>query len=119
MEDMSIFAKKDPNDKKKENNKQMEKKILIKDEVIKLIPEDAKNEEDKELAKSMIELRWRIFKFPDFENEIIEMSEKKPNQERMYRSKNGEWILYDDNGKYDPYIVEKYYYYGGDSKEFL
>jgi hypothetical protein len=108
--DYKIFLKKEPKKEKEENNI-CERKILSKSEIFASIPKDAKNEEDIDLSKIKNELRWRIFKIPNVENEIIEMSQKLPNKERLYMNQKGDWILYNDDGKYDKYIINKYYYY--------
>jgi hypothetical protein len=101
----NIFVKKE----KKINN--ITKKTFPKDELMASIPNNAKSEPDQELEKSHIEIRWRIFKFPNIQNEIIEMSQKIPNQERLYMNKNGKWVNFNDDGKYDQFITEKYYHY--------
>lgn len=102
----NIFAKKE-----KKINNNIPKKIFSKEEIMASIPENAKNNYDSELAKTHIEIRWRIFKIPNFNNEIIEMSQKLPKEERLYMNKNGKWTKFNDEGKYDQYIIEKYYYY--------
>jgi hypothetical protein len=97
---------------KKENNENNEERIILqKNEILASIPKDAKEKEDKELALSKIELRWRIFKFPNIENEIIEISQKLPNEERLYMSQKSKWKKYIDDGKYDKYLIKQYYYY--------
>jgi hypothetical protein len=101
----NIFVKKE-----KKNNNSI-KKTFLKEEIMSSIPENAKNEPEQELEKTHIEIRWRIFKFPNMENEIIEMSQKVPDKERLYMNKNGKWVIFNDEGKYDQYIIEKYYHY--------
>jgi hypothetical protein len=101
-----IFAKKE----QKENNNEV-RLILPKNEILSSIPEDSKDQEDKNLALSKIELRWRIFKIPNIENEIIEISQKPPNSERLYMSQKSKWQKYNDDGKYDKYIIKQYYHY--------
>ncbi len=107
----NIFIKKNvTNDKIKYI---IDRKVLPKDDIINSIPENATNEEDKILASTKTEMRWRIFKFPDIENEILEISQKKPNEERLYIGQNNKWNKktdYDDN-KYNQYLIKKYYYY--------
>ena len=95
----NIFAKKE----KGKNN--LDKKILSS------IPKSAIETEDKDLALSKMEMRWRIFKIPEIQNEIVEMSYKKPDEDRMYMSQGEKWVKYNDDGKYDQYIVKTYYYY--------
>lgn len=100
-----IFAKK----KSVENN---DKKIILqKNEILSSIPKDAKEQEDKNLALTKIELRWRIFKLPNMQNEIIEISQKSPNDERLYINHKNTWEKYHDDGIYDKYLIKQYYYY--------
>ena len=100
----NIFAKKKPNIENK-------KKILSKDEIMSSIPNNAIENEDINLSLSKTEYRWRIFKIPDIENDIIEISHKIPNQKRNYINQNGEWSEYNDDGKFDHYIIKTLYYY--------
>jgi hypothetical protein len=101
-----IFAKKEQTE-----NNNVERIILPKNEILASIPKDAKEQEDKDLALSKIELRWRIFKIPNIENEIVEISQKPPNGERLYMSQKSKWKKYNDDGKYDKYVIKQYYYY--------
>lgn len=104
-----IFAKKEQIENYTDNCN--ERLILPKNEILSSIPKDAKDQEDKNLAMTKIELRWRIFKIPNIENEIIEISQKPPNEERLYMSQKSKWRKYNDNGKYDKYIIKQYYHY--------
>jgi hypothetical protein len=103
-----IFAKKEQTEN---TNNYEERMILPKNEILSSIPKDATNQEDKNLALSKVELRWRIFKIPNIENEIVEISQKPPNSERLYMSQKSKWRKYNDDGKYDKYIIKQYYYY--------
>jgi PAB1-binding protein PBP1 len=86
--------------------------VVLKDDIMSNIPEDAKNRnsEDEKLAQTKTEFRWRIFK-SDNENEFIEISMKKPNESRLLFNHDGKWIE-SDNNSYDQYtVVKKYYAY--------
>ena len=99
----SIFVKKEP--------KNINRKILSKDEILASIPKNALKEKNTEHTLTHDETRWRIFQLPNHENEIIEISKKKPNEERLYMNQNGSWILYDGDDKFDVYVVDEFYYY--------
>ena len=103
----NIFVKKNP--KNNTNNSLL--KILPKNKIMSSIPENAKTEEDIDLAKTHLEIRWRIFKFPNIDNEIIEMSQKLLNNNRLYMNKKGDWVNYNDDDKYNQYIIKKFYHY--------
>ena len=102
----NVFAKKKPDE-----NNNSDKKILSKDEILSSIPENTLDYEDKNLSLTKIETRWRIFQIPEFENEVIEISYKIPNQERLYMSQNGKWINYTLSAIYDKYVIKSYYLY--------
>jgi hypothetical protein len=115
-EQYKIFAKKENDVAINKTN--YERKILSKNEILSSIPQNALEQEDINLSLSKIELRWRIFKIPNIENEIIEISQKEPNKNRLYMNQNGNWVEYNDNDKnkdkydkYEQYIVKKFYYY--------
>jgi hypothetical protein len=100
----NVFAKKKP-------NVQIEKKILPRDEIIKSIPKNAVEHENLELAKTLVETRWRFFQFPENENETIEISYKTPTQERLYMNQNSEWVTYNLSSDFDRFIIKTYYFY--------
>jgi hypothetical protein len=102
-----IFTKKE----QIENNDCKERIILPKNKILESIPKDAKDKEDKNLALSKVELRWRIFKLPHIENEIIEISQKPPGSERLYMGQKSKWKKHNDDGKYDKYIIKQFYFY--------
>ncbi len=105
--DFKIFSKK-PN-----TNKNIDKDIIIlsKNDIISSIPIDAKSEEDLDLALTKLEIRLRIFKFPNTENEIVEISQKKYGDERLFLNHENKWISYNIDNVYDKYLIKKYYYY--------
>lgn len=102
-EKYSIFMK------KKDNTDN--KKILSKEDILDSIPDIALKKENIDLQKTKRETRWRIFRLPNFENDIIEMSYKYPNEKRMYMSHKGEWIEYDQTNIYDNFIIAQYFLY--------
>jgi hypothetical protein len=108
-----IFTKRDDlNDNSEENLENEDNKISFdKNEICASIPDDALMEPSEQLLKNNIELRWRYFKFPDKENLIVEISFKKPNEERMYMNNKGTWVLYDDDKEFDTFITKSYYKY--------
>ena len=91
--------------------KKEKKYVFSKEKVISTIPKDATKNENPKLVKTHTELRWRIFKIPNKENEIIEISYKKPNEKRMYMNKNCEYVKYEENDEFDKYVVNMYYFY--------
>ena len=53
--------------------------VLSKFEVMQTIPDNALHYPDIEKSKTNAEMRWRIFKLPNKDNEIIEISRTKVN----------------------------------------
>jgi hypothetical protein len=97
--------------KEQKKNNINDRKILSKNEIMSSIPNDALSEENLNLASSKTEIRWRIFKFPNIDNNIIEISQKTPNGTRLFMSQNSEWVEHNDDNIYNQYIIEKYYHY--------
>jgi len=94
--------------KKQEKNK---KKILSKEEIMNSIPKKCLKEEDKKLKTMMTEYRWRILKIDGYERDIVEISYKEPDSERLYINSKNEWIKMEIEEKYDNYVIDRYYYY--------
>ena len=84
---------------------------LTKDEVIKSIPKGALKKKDNNLSTLNTEWRWRIFKIPNKENDLIEISFKKPNDKRMYIDKEGKWINSEVGKEFDNFVIDEYYVY--------
>ncbi len=84
---------------------------LTKSDVIESIPKNFVKSVDKVLEKVSTEWRWRIFKFPNRENEVVEISFKKPNEKRMYINRTGEWVYREINQDFDKFVVDEYYVY--------
>jgi hypothetical protein len=85
--------------------------VLSKFEVMQTIPENALSTRDIKQSQISAEWRWRIFKLPHKENEIIEISFKKPNEARMYMTKSKKWVIRDIDESFDQYLVKEYYVY--------
>lgn len=90
------------------NNKNI---MISRKEVIKTIPCDCLKCPNLEFAKTKTEWRWRIFKLPNKNNETIEISMKRPNEERKYINKLGEWIQCEVSEEFDVYVTSSYYNY--------
>lgn len=80
------------------------------DAVKQSIPANSVREQDPSLAEYMTEWRWRILNIND--SEIVEMSYKKPNEDRIYMSKTGKWKKSEVDPIFDRYVIETYYCYG-------
>ena len=103
-----IFTKKN-----KINKINIKRKILSKQEILSSIPQDASVYENINLQSTKTEYRWRILNIENVKNEIIEISIKSQNSERLFLNQNGEWVEnnncnYND---YDKYVTKSYYYY--------
>jgi hypothetical protein len=104
---MGLFAKK----------KQNPLKQLTKEVSTDILPsKDYYNVEQNNL-KHMIEMRWRIIKFDNSEKEIVEISRKRPNKERLFLTHSGNWIKYDNSSDLDKYVIKTYYQYYVDDEE--
>lgn len=103
---LSVFVKKKDRDNGTTNNI-----VLSKDEVMASIPKSAVEKCDEKLALTHTEYRWRLLKIPGKKNEIVEMSIKKPNTNRVFMSKNMNWIEYDKAHLFDQYVTKEYFYY--------
>lgn len=85
--------------------------VLSKSEVFNMIPDNVYAKPNKELEKTKVEMRWRIFKFPNKKNDIVEISFKKLNGKRMYINKSGNWIEKEVSNIYDEFVIREYYHY--------
>jgi hypothetical protein len=99
-----IFIKHDGNSHQKQNP-------LSKKDIMDSIPPNALSKCDLKLAESKTEWRWRIFKFPNKKNEIVEISYKKPFEDRMYINKSGDWITSQVDDFYDKFVTNEFYSY--------
>lgn len=84
---------------------------LSKNEVFEMIPKNALRQPNNTLSETMQEMRWRIFKFPNKENEMIEISIKNPIGERMYMNNEGKWKESKVPDELDVFITDTYYIY--------
>ena len=85
--------------------------VLSKEEILESIPKDALKKQNCDLAKTNTEWRWRIFKIPNKENTLIEISFKNPNDKRMYIDKNGKWKNSEVGKEFDVFVIDEYYVY--------
>ena len=85
--------------------------LLTKSDVIESIPKNFVKYVDPVLANVNTEWRWRIFKFPNKKNEVVEISFKKPRDKRMYINKTGEWVYRELDKILDNFVVDEYYVY--------
>lgn len=84
---------------------------ILKNDLLNSIPKNATSEENIIFAKYKTEWRWRIFKFPEKDNEVVEISKKEPNKNRLYINKNGDWVERNIDKSFDKYVIEQYYAY--------
>mgnify|MGYP000555980452 CR=1 FL=1 len=109
--DTGIFVNKSDIKSEIHTSDELKQTTLSKNEILKSIPNNHFKKADDIMAKTNIEWRWRIFKFPNKTNEVIEISFKKPNEDRKYINKFGEWVVRNISSKYDKYVIDEYYAY--------
>jgi len=103
----TVFAK------KKTNTKVLYKSIL------KTIPKNSYKTEQIN-KKDMVESRWRFLAVPYEKNgeilvkQVVEISRKKPEEEREYLNNNINWIYKKIDKSYDQFVKDQYYYYSID-----
>jgi hypothetical protein len=85
--------------------------ILVEEELLSLIPKEATNYQNIELAKIMVEWRWRIFDIPGKKNKMVEISYQNVKNPRMYMDKYGKWVERVVSDEFDKYVVQSYYCY--------
>lgn len=105
---MDIFVKRNEIEEKShsDSNSGLSKKTVLES-----IPKDAFKNKNNELAENNTEWRWRIFKFPNKNNEVVEISFKKPNENRIYINNNGEWVSDNVDSIFDKFVIDEYYSY--------
>lgn len=81
-------------------------------DILNTIPSNAVNTPDLFNSRIKKEIRWTFFEFPK-NNKYIEISFKKPNENRFFLDKNNKWIenAEDYTLKYKNYITKIYYAY--------
>lgn len=84
---------------------------LSKKDIISSIPSDCLKSRDIDLLKTKTEWRWRIFKFPNKENDVIEISYKSPHEKRKYINKTGDWVERNIGEEFDIYVIDEFYHY--------
>ncbi len=59
-----------------------------------------------------INTQFVIYSFFNINNrKLVEISRKKPNEERLYTNSNNDWVTETVESKLDIYVIEEYYYY--------
>lgn len=84
---------------------------LSKKEILDSIPKDSLKTPNEFLGKIKTEWRWRIFKIPGKDNEIIEISYKKKDQSRMFINNSGEWVSTNVDQSFDKFVINQFYSY--------
>lgn len=80
--------------------------------VLKTIPKDCFKEPQNLVNK--VEIRWRFLEIPINKSSIkkvVEISRKKPDDDREYLDKNMKWTKSSVDLVFDQFVVESYYYY--------
>ena len=103
----SVFLKCEDSDDIKitENNGISKKNILGS------IPKNALLKPNNDLQLTHTEWRWRIFEIPTKKNQLIEISYKKPTENRMYTNKSGDWVESTVDEKFDEFVIMEFYAY--------
>jgi|688.fasta_scaffold1269574_1 hypothetical protein len=86
---------------------------ISKDDIMDNMPESVSEHENEKMRETFVEFRWRIYKFPN-EKELIEISQKKPREKRLFMSHSNKWVEYDDEHLFDElqkYKEKEYFYY--------
>lgn len=98
----------------RDRGEEVEEEIITldKNEIMKSIPDDALTEPNEILGQTCTEWRWRIFVIPGKENEVIEISFRKPRGERMFMNNRGKWVSAKVGNEFDKFVMKKYYAYG-------
>ena len=73
------------------------------------IPKNCDKTPNKELQDKTTEWRWLIYEIN--KKKYIEISMKKPNEERLYITKNNQFVKRNIDESFNKYIIDKYYYY--------
>ena len=85
------------------------------EKIIKTIPPNYYNYKNKELQKNNIEWRWRFIKI---NNDIyVEISYKKPNNNRLFISKRGKWEEREVDEYYNQFVNKEIYHYSQNDKK--
>ena len=95
---------------KKKTQTQIQRNKFNKDEILNAIPKTAVKCQNEELMITQTEWRWRIFKF-DNGRDIIEISYKTNENDRMYLDLYGNWVKNDNVDMYNKYLINVFYYY--------
>lgn len=78
-------------------------------EIQKSIPIGASDKPNSELEKTHTEWRWRFFNMEG--RNLVEISQKKINNNRIYIDNTGKWIYFELDNNWEQYITESKYFY--------
>jgi len=88
---------------------------LSKKKILETIPPNCYTTEQINLQNNHIEWRWKIYKING--KEYIEISYKKPNENRKYINNNSEWIELNAFSEFEQYVIKTFYYYDREDRE--
>jgi len=83
--------------------------MLSLEDIKKSIPQNALSQPDSNLQLTRTEWRWRFFNFNG--RQLIEISWKEPNTDRVYVDNTGRWINYSLDKEWEKYITNAKYFY--------
>jgi hypothetical protein len=83
---------------------------LALEDIMKAIPTNATKLPDSKLQSTHTEWRWRFFDLKG--RKLIEISQKKPNEERLYMDNKGKWTKFNLKGDWDKFLTDIRYSYG-------
>jgi len=80
--------------------------------ILNTIPKNATTKKLDNWEKDMsTEWRWRFLEFNNKRTVEISYLKNKPNSERLYYNKFGEWVRRDVPEEYDEFVIKVFYYY--------
>jgi hypothetical protein len=91
------------------NEQESGQMILALNDILATIPGEAESHPDPKLQKTHTEWRWRFFDLKG--RKLIEISQKKPNSNRLYVDNTGKWINFELRGNWDQFLVDTKYCY--------
>jgi hypothetical protein len=83
--------------------------ILSLENILKTIPNYSSSVPNKELQKTHTERRWKFFEIDN--RKLIEISQKNPNEDRLYLNSAGQWIKFKMDNCWDHFLIDVKYYY--------
>jgi hypothetical protein len=73
------------------------------------IPKRCEKKSNIELRNKLTEWRWLIYEIN--QKKYMEISMKKPNEERLYVTKNNQFVKRNIDESFNKYIIDQFYYY--------